>query len=103
MEEIAIQSTPNQRLEYTAPDSNFYAIHLYSFNGLTFADVRINNVDVCYGVICVPNVNLIPYDYMTQGGGNFRFQCTDEHYPYYNYYNNTQQLYYYTPEEIAAL
>lgn len=103
MEEVSIQSTPNQQVEYTAPDGRFYSIHLYSFNGLTFADVKIDNVEACYGVVCVPNANLIPYDYMAQDGGNFRFQCNDENYPYWNYYNNTQQLYYYSPEEIANL
>ena len=79
-----------------------YKIHLYSFRGLMFADVEINGNPVCYGVRCVPNSNLIPQAYLTQGG-NFRFNCVDGDYPYFTKFNQTQQLVFYTDEELANM
>lgn len=103
MEEVKIQSTPNQVFDYTSPDGNFYVLHLYSFGEMTYADVQVNGVDAVSGVLCVPDQNIIPSSYLNGTGGNFRFTCKDDNYPYYVYFGNSHSLFYYTNKELAAL
>lgn len=97
---VTIQSKANQIVEFTGDDNEFYLIHLYSYNGLTFADVMKNNKVLVYGVLCVPDQNIIPYGVESKRG-NFKFVCVEDEYPYYTLFNKTQQLYYLSEEELA--
>lgn len=102
MIEVDIRSNnSNQYVDFEYGNVS-YKIHLYSFRGTTLADVEINQEPVVYGVRCVPNSNLIPQKYLTKGG-NFRFVCVDGDYPYFTKFNQTQQLVFYTDEELDKM
>lgn len=101
MEKVTIYPIPNQNLEFVSTDNNVYSIHLYTFNDLTFADIEVNGQYAAYGVLCVPDQNVIPSEYITQGtAGNFRFECKDEIYPNYRFFANSHSLFYYSKEEL---
>lgn len=102
MQYLSLQSNNANQLVEFALDNNYYSIHLYTFKGFTLADITANGQVIVYGVRCVPNQNLIPQAYQTLGG-NFRFLCVDETYPYFEQFNRTQQLVYYTDAELEAL
>lgn len=79
-----------------------YKIHLFTFKGLTFADININGDWIAYGVKCIPSSNLIRQKYLTKGG-NFRWNSVDEEYPYFEKFNKSQQLIFYTDEELSNM
>ena len=100
MREVPLQNMPNQEIE-TVINSNVFNIRLHTVEQMTIADVYINNVLICAGVRCVPNMAIIPFPYISESFGNFVFSCIDANYPYYELFGASQRLIYASPEEIA--
>lgn len=103
MQKITLYNVPNQEFELQL-DNLRYKIHLRTIrDNFTIADIYINNELVKSSVRCCPNMPLIPYAYLQQGGGNFIFQCIDGNYPYYELFNKTQNFIYLSASDIEGM
>lgn len=100
MEEIRLSQEPSYSFTATR-DGVTYQVYLRSFSDMAFATVLANGSVVASGVRCVGGGWLIPYAHKMGDGGNFRFECSDEHYPFYTNYGVTSRLVYCTPSEYA--
>lgn len=101
MIQIDVQQIPNQEFEKEI-DGKRYTIKLRTFHGITLADIFVDDVCAKRAVRVCPNVPIIPYKYLTQGG-NFVFYSIDGSYPHYTQFGITQQLVYMTDDEIEEL
>lgn len=103
MYKIELYNIPSQEFEIEF-DNLRYKIHLRTIrDNFTIADIYIDNELVKSSVRCVPNVPLIPYDYLRKGGGNFLFQCLNNDYPIYTLFNKSQTFIYVTKEELDRI
>lgn len=95
-------STPNVTFGCT-PEKENYTISLFSFNGLLYASVKVNEEYVCAGVRVVNGQWLIPYKWMEREG-NFRIENDDaEEYATWEKMSSSCHLVYYTKEEIEEM
>ena len=102
MQVFTIQKTPNQ--EFTAlVDGHYIEFRLCSMDGFTFADVKVDGKSVASSLMCVGFSWLIPYRHQHEGFGNFRFETSDEEYPYYTNFGTTCKFYYYDKDEYEAV
>lgn len=92
---------PNQQFSVQL-DNVSYKITLRTCGELTLADIYAAEVLIIGSVICRPQMLLIPYPYLTQGG-NFYWRCVNKDYPYYTLFGKTQELYYLSDNEIAEV
>lgn len=99
MEEVNIKSVPNQVVDYIFNSTDFYSIHIYTLNGLTYTDISRNGNQLTNGVLAFDGVNLIPSAVLTNGG-NFRFSCVNKDSPYYKNFGLSQRLIFYTNDEL---
>jgi hypothetical protein len=103
MFQINLYNIPNQEFEIEF-DKVRYKIKFRTIqNNFTIADIYINNELIKSSVRCCPNVPLIPYNYLRNGGGNFFFQCIDNDYPTYTLFNKTQTFIYITKSELEGV
>lgn len=97
MEEIPLNSRPNQNVLFVKGNYTyvfrFYAIN----NGFTLCDIAENGKLIAAGVLCTTNTYILPQH---RPIGNFMFKCVTEDYPYYQFFNSTQKLYFVPIEEI---
>lgn len=100
MQEIELNSTPNQSLGVTLNGIN-YKLNIKLFDDVLYMTVYAANVLLCSGVRAMPNQVVIPYPYLTDGG-NFFWYCSDGEYPDWNKFNNRHKLLWLTDAEIAA-
>ena len=98
MQLVNISNIPNQIFN-TVLNGIDYRIQLRTIQDLTFLSVWVNGEVLFYNQICTPNAFVNPYNYVSQNG-KFFFACTDGEYPTYKLFNNTQRLYFLTPEEV---
>lgn len=101
MIEIDLQNIPNQEFVKIINDVK-YDIRIRTFKGLTLMDIAIDDVDVKTGVRCMPNKIVIPYSYLTKDG-NFYWYCKNDDYPNYKLFGITQQLVFFTNEELEKI
>lgn len=103
MQQITLYNIPNQEFELQFADLT-YRIRLKTVqDNFTLADIYINDELIKGSVRCCPNMPLIPYEYLQQGGGNFIFHCFDGNYPIYTLFNKSQVLIYFSAEEIQGI
>ena len=97
MEEISLNSKPNQNVSFVHGNYTyifrFYAIN----NGFTLCDVAENGKLIASGILCSNDRYILPQH---REIGNFIFKCVTNDYPYYEFFNNTQKLYFVPIEEI---
>ena len=98
MQIIQLQNVPNQIFN-TVLNGIDYRIQLRTIQDLTFLSVFRNGEPLFYNQLCTPNEFVDPYDYISQNGRLY-FACSDNEYPNYRLFNNTQRLYCLTPEEV---
>lgn len=112
MQQVNIRTNnPNQVVQFDY-NNVFYKIHLYTVycntnaqgqrEYMTIADVAENGELIVAGVRCIHNSFLIPQSYQLSVG-NFRWECVNKDYPFYLNFNKTQQLVFYTLEEMKGL
>lgn len=97
MEEILLQSVPNQNVAYVYGEYS-YVFRVYTgTGGFTLVDIAENGTLIAAGVLCTPNTYILtqPTDV-----GNFKFVCTTNDYPYYKNFSGTQSLYFVPISEI---
>ena len=112
--------------EYTfSNNGNSFVIHLFSYNGFTFIDIQMNGDWICRGLLCPPNEYILPKYMQEEVGGNFMFNCRGEdspawtsfdisnnanqsvsvparQYPYFYYFNKSQNLQFVPLSEIES-
>lgn len=98
MYSIELQKTPNQEFTYIVGDKSF-RVQLRTIQNLTFASIFLNGEALLYSQICVPNSFINIYRYIS-AGGKFFFKCVDNEYPYYKKFGDSQQLLFYTEDEL---
>jgi hypothetical protein len=100
MREIPLEALPNQSFSIRLDDD------LYSFELKTIQDVMTVTIYrgqtlIQQGLRAVAGAPLIPFKYLQSG--NFLFITENEALPYWTEFGVTQQLLYFSAEEIAAL
>lgn len=122
-ENVQINRLHNKEYTFSYGD-NAYVIHLFSYNGFTFIDIQTNGNWICRGLLCAPNEYILPEYLQNQIGGNFMFNCRGEdspawsnftlpnnikpfstpprEYPYFYYFNQSQNLQFVPLSEIEA-
>lgn len=122
-ENVQIDRLHNKEYTFSYGD-NAYVIHLFSYNGFTFIDIQMNGNWIRRGILCVPNEYILPEYLQNQMGGNFMFDCRGEEspswnsftlpnniaplytparqYPYFYYFNQSQNLKFVPLSEIES-
>lgn len=99
MVKIDLDRIPNQMFNIML-ENVLYRVQLRTIQGLTYMSVWENNEVLFYSQLCCPNIFVNPYNYVGIGG-KFLFSCMDNEYPNYEKFGNTQELLFYSAEEIA--
>lgn len=99
MRKVQLKSIPNQKLSTTI-NGNTYDISIKQ-TSVMIADITINDVLIASGIVCKPNMPLMPYDYAVDG--NFFFIIDGEEYPDYTLFGTQHNLYYLTADEVATI
>lgn len=102
MRQIPLQSVPNQSLSFTQ-DENRWEVTIKQAVTSMIADVTINDVRVISGVRIPGDEFILPYTYMGVLQGNLMLTTQQELLPDWNLFGQTQQLFYWTPDEMKAL
>ena len=100
MMQISIEPIPSQEFSITL-DGSFYTIKLTATDEIISCDITRDNVVILSGHRCVPQYPIIPYQYLADG--NFMIVTSNDEYPNYTKFNNTQFLIYASAEEIEDL
>jgi len=100
MVKIDLEKIPNQMFDVLI-DNVMYRVQLRTIQGLTYMSVWANDELLFNSQLCAPNVFVNPYNYVSSGG-KFMFSCIDGEYPNYQNFGNTQELLFYTAEEVDA-
>lgn len=95
---IPVSKIPNQVFSVIIGGVN-YQVALRTIQELTYMSLSANDEVLFYNQLCVPNEWINPYNYLSING-KFRFDCLDDEYPYFEKFNDTQILNFYTPEEV---
>ena len=98
MQVIELQNIPNQQFTYIVNDKTFL-VQLRTIQDATFASIFLDGEPLLYSQICTPNNFINLYRYIS-AGGKFYFKCVDNEYPYYTKFGNSQQLLFYTEDEL---
>ena len=98
MYNIKLNNIPNQEFNYVVGDK-FFTVQLRTIQDLTFASIFLDGEPLLYSQICTPNNFINLYRYISVGG-KFYFKCSDNEYPNYKNFGNTQQLQFFTEDEL---
>ena len=98
MYKIKLSNIPNQELEFLYDSKNF-TVKLRTIQDLTFASIFLDGEPLLYSQICSPN-NFINLHKYISVGGKFYFKCVDNEYPHFEKFGNSQELLFYTEDEL---
>ena len=101
MVEITLQQTPNQSFSFDI-DGKTYDVTLRTTE-TTIADISIDNELAIIGMRVMPYRPIIPYEYLTMGGGNLFFITKNGEHLNYEEFGISQYLVYLTPPEVEFL
>ena len=99
MYRLPIERIPNQIFTVVI-DNISYRVALRNIQNLTFMSVWADGNLLFYNQLCVPNGFVNPYNYLSING-KFYFRCLNSDYPFFKNFGITQELMFYTPEEVA--
>jgi len=102
MQLIPITPVANQSLSF-AQDGNRWDVVLKMGASCMVADISINGGLLLSGSRIMGDDFIIPYHYMGVAQGNLMLSVTNEEIPNWREFGGTQQLFYWTPEEMAGL
>lgn len=100
MYRLPIESIPNQVFTVVI-DNITYRCALRNIQNLTFMSVWADGDLLFYNQLCVPNSFVNPYNYLSING-KFYFRCINNDYPFFKNFGVTQELLFYTAEEVIA-
>lgn len=99
---IPLEAVPNQSLSVQL-DETRYDIRLRDIGNMMAVDVSINDELVIEGHRVVGGFPLIPYKYLEGDGGNFIFITDSGDLVYWDQFNITQSLLYFSVDELAVI
>lgn len=102
MRQIPLQAVPNQSLSFTL-DDNRWQITVKQAVTSMIMDISINDVVVISGVRIPGDDFIIPYRYIGVRQGNLMLTTQQDLLPDWTLFGQTQQLFYWSPEEMEAL
>jgi len=98
---IQLQPIPNQ--SFSIPlEGNRFVLRFMKCSGVMACDIEINEKVILTGQRCVAGEYLIPYEYLEEGAGNFGIVTENDALPDYREFGDTQELYYFTGEEVRG-
>jgi hypothetical protein len=103
---ITLLQEPNQETSFLFENQR-YVLRLNALNpdssgtGLMAATVDMNEVRILDGTLITSEEWVIPYPYLEGDGGNLIFTATGQKNIWYEEFNKTQFLYYFTASEVA--
>lgn len=97
---IPLQSVPNQQLS-TVLEENRYNISVKETKGVMGVTIVRNDITIIENVRATAGTLILPYLY--EELGNFVFLNLDEDVIYYSNFGTSQNLYYLTAADLAAL
>lgn len=95
---IPLEPIPNQSFSTTV-EGITYKITLRTAQNATLASIESAGRTLITNALCVPGGNILPYPAYRKGG-NFRFVCQDNQYPYYENFGKTCFLAYIPKAEL---
>jgi hypothetical protein len=98
MYKVDLRKVPNQELTFIV-NNEVFRIQLRTIQDLTFATIFLNEKPLLYSQLCTPNNYINLYNYIS-ASGKFFFKCIDEEYPNYTKFGETQELLFYTEDEL---
>lgn len=98
--QITIASIPDQSFTATLGGVT-YGLRLFLAANVMCCDLTINNEVILSGMRLVSGSPIIPYEYLQNG--NFFLITLNDEIPFYDQFNATQFLIYYTQAEIGIL
>ena len=100
MQVVPILTQPNQTFSVNV-DSNRYTLLIKEAGGCMVVSITRNDVVLIDSVRAVAGYPLIPYLYIEDG--NFIFTTENDALPYWDQFNISQNLYYVSAIEMAAI
>lgn len=103
--EIELDNTnANQEFDVSIDEiDNSVHIVLRTVNAALLMTVSVNSEVLGEPFLCLPNQEIIPYQYMVDTlGGNFLFTTEDDNYPNYENFGDTCRLFFVTSDEIEG-
>ena len=97
--QIAIAPIPDQTFTTTLQGVT-YGLRIFLAANVMCCDLTINNIAVLSGMRLVSGSPIIPYEYLQNG--NFFLITLNDELPFYDQFNATQFLIFYTEAEIEA-
>lgn len=101
MQTIAFQSIPSQVFNYIDPAGNQWDIGIRLVSQQVAFSFTLNGATLITGITAVPNVPIIPYQYLENG--NFLITTQNQQIVDYTQFGLTQTLYFLEPADLAAL
>lgn len=100
MLKLSVTNNPNQTFLF---DSKYgmFKITLRYLGTIVVCNVDFKGNNIVNGVRVVTNKWLIPYKYLYQGIGNFRFEGMIDDYPIFSDFGKSVNLIYYDNEEFS--
>lgn len=100
---IGIPLQPITPLDLTITlDQNLYQMVIRATNGCMCVSLTRNGLDILDNARAVAAGPIIPEQYQEAGDGNFMFLTSNNQLPNYEQFGVTQQLLYFSAEELAA-
>ena len=99
---ITLPSLPNVEFTTTPEEHGFTIRFRLLTNGITLVSLSDDDGTIVESVRAINNKWLIPYPYLEQGRGNFRFESDTDDYPYFENFNTSCRLVYYNQDEVDA-
>ena len=81
-------------------DNAMVEIELRTVDNITLMSMKSNGNNVVNSIKVVPNVLLLGYRFLQEQYGDFIFSTTDNEYPYYENFNQSNKLYWLSPQEV---
>ena len=97
---LPVQAVPNQVFSVTL-DQSVYDITLKTVGDFIAASIVRDGTTLFTSQRVVTGTPLIPYRYQEQG--NFIFLTADDAFPFYEQFNVTQFLLYFTADELVTI
>jgi hypothetical protein len=102
MRQIPLQAVPNQSLSFTA-DGNRWVVTIKQAVTSMIVDVVINDTAVITGFRIPGDDFILPYKYLGVRQGNLMMTTQQDFLPDWNLFGQTQQLFYWSPDEMESL
>ena len=100
--DIVLQNDPNQNFQLLQEEDT-YDITLRSIDEETYVTITRNSVLLISNFKAMPNQDIIPFEYLFFGFGNFRFNSEDStDYPFFTAFGISTFFQYITKEEVES-